>query len=830
MKKTERLIKLPNGKSIIFRTDENNEIGHQIIESFNKAIPYLPKKNLDIESQDTWKDILERDIGNRNCTYILDMIYQNVVTPIEEDILSLRGYPTKIRKIMKYMCDEIVNNRIDDWNDLGNLRMRTSELFISLLTKQVNAAYNEYHSKILGGDQEARLYLNPTKIFSEIINSQNVSTLENINPMEELASMTKITPIGIGGIAKLEAWPQKAMNIHGSYYGNVDPYETPNAAGIGILQHLTLGAAVTNTRGLFAERSRDKINPLEISSVGPSMLPFVESTDGPRVTMAAGQAKQAVPLKNPEIPAIQSGFESTFTNYLSDSFIKRSPVDGEVTEVTSLQISIMDKQTRKLNVVDISAVELKSGQGKSGLGVFNPIVKQGEKVKKRQIIAEGSHIKNGIISTGLNCLAAWMPYLGYNFEDGMVISQSLAKRFTSIHLEYHRVYLDENDDVAYISNIGDNVHKGQIILSYSQTAHDTDTLKHQRSENGIIINIEIYNNLNDEMVPEKLRDIYEDFKLRYMKLHGSYPIGQFKEKGTKVEGILVKFTIQQELIMKKGDKINNRFFNKGVVALIEKDELMPKMPDGTPIEIIYSTLSVINRMNPSQLCEMHCSMISKKLAILSRSLPRSRFVPLLSQVLNLLDSSKSKSYSKNMVTKFKSLSDKMYKNLLDEIEQTQFFPLVFPPFKSPDRQNILKAMDVIGVKTRYPLSLPRFNSKTEPVAVGYMYVSKLEHLSDKKIHARSVGGYKAGTLQPVAGKKRGGGQKLGEYDVYSLLASDANIFIDEMLSAAADDHIVKNELISSILHTGEASFQGSKSNPIKDNFIQMLTAIHLEGG
>lgn len=1168
----KKSFKLQNGKYAVFETKDDNELGKQIIECFNKSIPAFPVKQLDkIDTKEFWQKTIENFLDNRNSTYIISQVIDNIVTPIEVEILKTRNYPTDIKNIMKYMCKEIINGRVDDWNDTNNLRVRTSEVFSSLIQKQVLAAYNEYKAKRLGGDTEAKLMINPTKVISAIVTSQNVNDLENINPLEELSAVSRITPIGIGGIPTGEAWPHSAMNIHHSYYGNVDPLETSNSDKIGIIQHLTIGSAITNVRGLFSERDTEKISPLEILSVGPALVPFLEHNEGARVTMATGQAKQSIPLKTPEVPAIQSGFESVFTDLLSDYFIKKSPVNGEVTEVTDLNIVIKENNTNKIYTVDITPVALRSGQGKYGLGVFNPIVKPREKVKKNQIIAEGANIKDGIISNGINILCGFMSYFGYNFEDGMVVSESTAKRFTSVHLETQELYLTEDDDISYFVNLGDQLKKGDIMVTYSPTVYDVETLQHLRSDGGKVVNIEIFSNIPEENLPEAILPAYNAFKDRFIKLNGKYPVGHFKDRGKLIIGMLIKITVQQELPVVLGDKLNLRFFNKGVVScldsstyvftdfgwklfkdlnendkvaymkdngkagfikptkfyeadysglmygnnyrygvdylvtpnhrmyyknskkedekfnivdaetlyslnqpiifstnadfeldedkekyieiihkknkaetyiikmnkkdyysfygwlvtegciyngkynsnriiitqskekyrkeiiklldriglnyynpkkhndnnfiitnktlynyfinlgtlgkswekeipedmfhtskenlkalfdamimgdgstrkpgvhgfystsrkLIEQfcrlsvllgyrtgkimkdtlnrkrpkyytyvncnedqssvyiskknhhiqkyndkiycvsvpnemifvkrngmpfwtgntivpDDKMPRLPNGEPLDMVYSTLSIINRMNPGQLFELHCGLISRHLARLIQKQSRKDFTNIYSKVLDLLDGTPTKIYSKSTIVKLKTMSDTMYNNMVKQVVESKFVPLIFPPFKSPTIENVLNALKLLGLKTKYPLYIPDYDMTTNPVAIGYMYVSKLEHQSEKKIHARSTGSYLTGSLAPPAGKSRDGGAAMGEYDIYSLLSYDAKIVVDELFGPMSSDHGSKNEMIADIINTGTTNFRLTKSNPVKEMFKNMLVAIHVE--
>lgn len=827
---TSKYIQLPDKTYLAYTSKD--ESGDQLIVSFLYSMSSFNKTDFNIQSQEVWKNALEKYIGNRNCIYLLDQVWSNIVTPIEIKILESKGDPTEISKIIRYMSQEVVKGRVDDRNGLERQRVRTSEIFISLLQKQVHAAYNEYASKRLSGIDDAELYINPTKIFSEVVNSQNVNMLENINPVEELSSMIKLTPIGIGGIPDKAAVPLKALDSHSSYYGNIDPLETPDGPGIGIQQHLAIGANITNIRGMFAITDRNSTPPAATLSIGPSLIPFADSNDGCRVLMAAGQMKQAIPMERPEIPAIQTGYESLHTNLLSDSFLKRSPINGKVIAIENNLITILDDSSNKKHVVDISPVLLKSGQGKNGLSTFNPVISIGSRVKKNDIIAEGANVRNGMIINGINLLCSVMPWKGFNFEDGMVVSESAAKKFVSLHLEEQKVYLGPDDDVVDVVNLFDEVSKGDSLITYSNTTYDVETHKHLRSDGGKVVNIEIYSNVEEDQVPEKLRPAYEAYKKKYISLRGKYPHGTFreKEKDEKIEGIYIKFILQQSLSLTKGDKINNRHFNKGVISIIEKDENMPLTPWGERIEIIYSPLSIINRMNTGQLCEIHTGLISKELYKLIRTKPRAEFIKKLTEVLLLLDGTDNKKYSSDVLKRFKTCSDVEYDRIKSHIEQDTFFPLVFPPFKTPPRKNILEALKKLNLKDAYPLKLnEEFNNRTtEPVAVGYMYVLKLEHIAEKKIHSRSIGPYVQKTMTPTAGKKRSGAQSIGEYDLYSILGWNGKVLIDEFFGPLSADHVSKNELVSEIIQTGTTRYKETRTNPVRDLFAYMMLSLHLK--
>ena len=542
--------------------------------------------------------------------------------------------------------------------------------------------------------------------------------------------------------------------------------------------------------------------------------------------MGTGQSKQAIPLTESEPPAVQSGYESLLTPLLSDNFIKKSPSDGTVVSIDPDLIIIKDDKTGKKIPIDTRSRVIKSGAGKHGLSVFKTHLKIGQTVKKDDILAEGANVVDGMISNGRNLLTSYQPWKGYNFEDGVVISKSAANKFVSIHTVEEKVYLEEDDDVIFIANVGDEIKKGGVLVTHAKAIYDVESHRHLRSEGGKISSIEIY--VNTETVSEVLLPIYNSFKKHFITINGKYPQGTFREKGEKIEGVMINFIMEQHLILGKGDKMNNRHGNKGVVAIVEDDENMPLTPWGEHVEMVLNTLGVPGRMNTGQICELHVGLISKTLADRAVALPRGKFTQLYQRVLTLLDGTDNKEYSKSVIQKIKSMSDNQYKKLTGQIKDRKFVPIIAVPFKSPPRKNILDALTIMGLKTRYPLKLKEFNTTTDPVAIGYVYAQKLEHMSAKKIATRGVGPYVSTTLAPTAGKKRGGGQQMGENDLYGLLAWDTPVLIDEFFGPLSSDHVTKNEMVSEIIQVGKTNFKEFKTNPVKDRLGAYMLASHLE--
>ncbi|MBW2738957.1 MAG: hypothetical protein JRE64_08930, partial [Deltaproteobacteria bacterium] len=343
------------------------------------------------------------------------------------------------------------------------------------------------------------------------------------------------------------------------------------------------------------------------------------------------------------------------TNVLSDSFIKKAPCNGKVTRITGSVIYITCTGGIKQKV-DISPVHLRSGSGKDTLSIFNPKVKEGSVVRQGQIIAEGSSISKGTISLGRTLCVALMPYKGYNFEDGIVISDSLVKneKLTSIHGIEEEVLLSKEDRLLHIIEKGAITKKGEPLLRKTigeieeligfEEEEDEEITSGQfikKSPGGKIVDIEVFSNLGESKFPQ-LKALSDKTKKKY-KLKGNE---KFSIRNQTIQGVLIKFKIEQELPIGIGDKLTNRHGAKGIVSLIEKEENMPRTPWGERVEIICNPIGVINRMNMGQLYELYTGLIAKALAkriIAFNSKPKT--VDLLKQVMPILDKSKNKKFS-----------------------------------------------------------------------------------------------------------------------------------------------------------------------------------------
>lgn len=824
-KNTPYSYKIDAGRYIIFE-GVKTELQKQLVLSFAKGDVHKVDAKSEFGTQKFFEEVIIKLTGRINSTFHITSNLKNIVDPVVKQVLFNRQLPIELEMIMKYMAERVIEGYRIARNDLSNQRVRNSEIMVYLMQKQILAAYSLYKEQILAGNTEAKLDLQSTKVLSDFLMTELVVNMEYANPMEEMVTLTKVSPAGkkVGGIPDPDAISIEARNLHPTYYGNIDPLDTPEGPPIGVVQQLTIGAVLSSSRGLFGTKDLSDKEGAGILSTTTCMIPFIECTDGARVIMAANQAKQMLPLKNPQPPHIQSGFESILTGVLSSDFIKRSPADGKVIDITHDSI-IIQKGSQKYSV-DISPSHLHSGSGKNTLSVFKTLVKPGDTVKKGAIIAEGACMSQGMISLGRPLLVALMPYKGYNFEDGVVINEKIIdqEKLTSLHGIVEEVMVGPKDRVLHIAEIGQYAEKGSHLIRKTsgeveeiigfEDDETTDMVAGQyikKSTGGRIVDIEVFSNIGDDF--PKLSELIKRTKRKY-KIKDE----KFKIKGNPIEGIMVRFRLEQELKVGLGDKLCNRFGNKGIISLVEKDELMPRLPNGERVDVVLNPIGLINRMNISQLYEMYCGMISKEMFNrISVMKDRKQIIKLIESVYSILDTSVNGIITKETIGNLNRLTDKYFKIFIEQIKKTEFYPLIFPPFNGPKYPQIAKALKFMGIQQSYHLTLPEFNRKTSnPVPVGYMYLSKLEHMADAKIYGRSTGPVTSKTAQPTAGKRKEGGQRLGELDSYAFISYDAKHVLAEMMGPLSDDYLTKEEIIAEIVQTGGAEYKEAKISPAKD--------------
>ena len=836
---TEYFTEVPSSYLVFEKVD--TDLKKEIVSSFIHSKINNYKIEKDFLSKEYFNDLVIQMTGRVDATYLIGNNLQNIVDPIVRQVLINQQLPFELPLIMQYMATKVVAGYVQDRNDLTNQRIRNSELLVHLAQKQLLKSYTEYREQYLSGNKDAVLNVPTNVVLTQFNTLEIVQDMEYANPVEEMATITKVSPVGksVGGIPDKQAIQLDARNVHPTYFGNIDPLDTSEGGNIGITQQLTVDAYITSARGLFGQKDLNNKEASGILSTSAAMVPFIENNEGARIIMSTNQAKQMLPLKNPEAPICQSGYESLLTNVLSDSFIKRSPCKGKITKVTTdyIEIDCGNKKQR----VDVTPIQLKSGSGKNTLSTFKPVVSENQPVKQKQIIAEGSGISGGTIALGRNLSCCYMPYKGYNFEDGLTISDRLVTedKLTSLHGVDVEATVDRKDRVVSIIELGADTKKGQPLfrkfpgdidelLGFDDEEDDEmDSYDGQlivKSPGGKVVDIEVFSNLSADAFP-----VLKPYILRTDKKYKKPANEKYTFRGVTVKGIRIVFKVEQELKIGLGDKLCNRFGNKGIISLIEKAELMPRTPWGEPVDIVLNPLGVLGRMNVGQIYELYCGLISKYASIqMAKAKSRTEVMKLFDIIMNGLDTSPGKKFGLKFMANLKGLSDAKFKEMINQIRTQSFFPIIIPPFKAPTYKEIIPLMKKLGLKSGYKLTLPEYNTKTaSEVPFGYLYMAKLEHIGEMKAHARSVGRTVEKTGQPTAGKRREGGQRMGEGDTWALASYNCPTLMSEFFGPLSDDKVTKREIITEIIQSGDADFRQPKSSPTKELLNAYFTSLML---
>lgn len=834
-------VQYPDETAIVFNIPQSNTNKHivALINSINeikdvKSVNQLMDKN-------SLRDLIINQVNNRNSIFKIDQVIANVMEPIAVEVLKSKLLPTTLDRCLWYIAYYISLGRVDMRNDISKQRLRCSEVMSYQIQKRILASYSQYQIDREHGNEDAKYYCDTKEIVKTIINSSTsklMRDLDNINPYDELSALTSVSPVGDGGVANADGITQDARNIDTSYYGNIDSMDTSENANIGILNHLTVDAAIGNQRGSFGKLDKTEDAGAGVLSVCSAGVPYVNHNDGCRVMFSGSQGRQAIPIIGNQKPLVQTGYETMMTSMLTESYIKKSYGDGVVVGVNDnvIQIKHTDGSIQTIEL-DHPVLKTSIGQIKGSLNTFRPVVKVGDRVKDGQIVAEGKHIKDGVISVGANLLVAVMGWKGYSFEDGYIISESVANKvFTSMSYQEMEFLISKDDNVKFIAESGAFTKSGDTLLIRSSKnieeilAMDPDEVVEGqqvvKSPGGKILSIEIYPNISINKFPALVPE-YLKFKKRYEEVHGSFPKKFFNassdDGGTPFNGVRVVFKIERYDQCVLGDKITNNHGGKGTLTLIEKDENMPVTPWGERIDIIFNPVAIINRMNPGTIYELYTGLIAKTMArrVVSMGYKKTQqVVDLVSTIYRIMDNTKDHVLSNNLISAFKKLNDKQYVAFINQIiDDGYVMPIYVPPFKEPNTQMINDAMKVLGLKKNYYLTLPEYKTKTlEPVAIGYLYYKKLEQQASYKQSVRSTGRYNATSGQATAGKSQGGGQKVGEMDTYALISHGALNTLRELFGPLSDDKITKDEIISEIISAGSASYR----NPAKSVSVDRL--------
>ncbi len=648
-----------------------------------------------------------------------------------------------------------------------------------------------------------------TAAIKEFFSSSQLSQfMDQQNPLAELTNKRRISALGPGGLTRDRAGFE-VRDVHSSHYGRICPIETPEGPNIGLISNLTsygkineygfiqtpyrlvnpdgtvqeeaiylsadeeadyviaqanevVGGRLINDQ-VVARKGGDTIiarreeveladvSPKQIVSVATACVPFLENDDASRALMGANMQRQAVPLLNPHSPYVGTGIEYKIAKDSGAGIVAKA--DGVVEYVDSQRIVVSEAEgNREYNI-------RKFERSNAGTSINQrPIVKKGEKVEKGDILADGPSMEKGELALGQNVTIAYMTWYGYNYEDAIIMSERLVRDdvYTSVHIEEYDIdcretKLGPEEITRDIPNVSEsavrNLDSRGIIMVGAEVA-EGDILVGKVTPKGQS-EISPEEKLLLAIFGEKSREVRDNsLKVPHGGAGIVHSIRVFKRsEGHELPpGVneTIKVYIVQKRKISEGDKMAGRHGNKGVISKILPVEDMPYMPDGTPVDIMLNPFGVPSRMNIGQVLEIHLGYAAKKLGV------------------------------KFATPVFDGINNEELRQIMEEAAMTK------------DGKQIL------------------YDGRTgeafdERISVGVMYMIKLAHMVDDKLHARATGPYSLVTQQPLGGKAQNGGQRFGEMEVWALEAYGAAHTLQEILTVKSDDIVGRTKTYEAII-------------------------------
>ena len=627
--------------------------------------------------------------------------------------------------------------------------------------------------------------------------SQFSQFMDGENPLAELEHKRRLTATGPGGLTRERAGFE-VRDVQPSHYGRICPIQTPEGQNVGLINHLASFAKVNtfgfletpyfkvkngritddvfyltatqeekcnithagvdfNDKGMMVEEEVEarkkgeprKINKLEVDyidvsskqplSVATSLIPFLQNDDANRALMGSNMQRQAVPLIMPQAPLVGTGTERNVAIDSGETIV--APESGTIIDIDAGHIKLKTKS-------EVLTFNLRIFQRRNQYTATHqrPIVKKGDQVKKGDVLADGAAVDQGRLALGRNIFVAFLPFRGCNYEDAIVVSERLVRDdvFTSVHIEdftcdVRDTKLGPELTTCDIPNVSEEKLKDldeEGVVRVGAEVGPNDILVGKISPKGEKV-LTAEERLLKAIFGEKAKEVKDtSMRMEHGKRGRIVKVKIFsRDKGDKLEpGVLkrIKVEVAQIRKVKVGDKLAGRHGNKGIVGRIIPVEEMPYMVDGTPVDIVLNPLGVVSRMNIGQILETHLGWAAKELGYLA-------ITP--------------------------SLLGATEKDIKEELKEAGL----------PESGQII----LYDGKTGQP-----FPSK---ITVGYMYMMKLIHMVEDKIHMRSIGPYSLITQQPLGGKAQFGGQRFGEMEVWALESYGAAHTLQEMLTIKSDD-------------------------------------------
>ncbi len=756
------------------------------------------------EELDTYKQVQEIKVYDKNKKdRIIPII--GVLDTIDEKRLTIPDIYASVNYYLDLLnglgntdeIDNLANRRV---RQVGELIEKQFQIGMSRLERVIRERMTTQETDEI--TPKSLINIRPvTAVLKEFFGSSQLSKfMEQINPIAELTEKRRLSSIGPGGLSRERAG-MDVRDVNPSHYGRICPIESPEGQNIGLITSMA-GYAKVNEYGFLmtpyrkvnngvvdmsevyymtADEEndyyitqanikldddnkivddevivryngdnvivpREKVNfadvsPSQVVSITTSTIPFLNYDDANRTLMGSNMQRQAVPLLKSEAPIVGTGVENVVARYSGSSVVAKS--DGIIKYVDSKKIVVTTpkgEETYYLATFEKNNDAACSNQ--------KPIVHKGDKVHTGQIIADGQSVDHGELAIGKNMTIAFMTYNGYNYEDAIILNERLVKEdvYTSLHISEYEIEcrdtkLGPEEITRDIPNVSEDARKNldsEGIVRIGTEVKDGDILVGKVTPKGVQ-ELTSEEKLLHAIFGEKTREVRDtslkvdhgaggivhDVKVYTKDNCDEMPAGVFK---------IVRVYIIQKRKIQVGDKMSGRHGNKGVISLVLPEEDMPYMEDGTPIDIMLNPLGVPSRMNIGQLLEVHLGMAGKKLGV----------------------------------------------------------KYATPVFDGANLDDIHEEMREAGINETGKVTL--INGRTgEPfenkINVGVMYMIKLHHMVDDKLHARATGPYSLVTQQPLGGKAQFGGQRFGEMEVWALYAYGAAHVLQEILTIKSDDVI-----------------------------------------
>ena len=754
--------------------------------------------NMELDDYNKIQTILVQDKENSKKT--IKII--GVDTSVDEKRLTI---PDVYGAVSYYLNlhDNIGNT--DEIDNLGNRRVRqVGELIQNQFRTGVARMERVIRERMTTQEVEnitpkTLINIRPvTAALKEFFGSSQLSKfMDQINPIAELTDKRRLSSLGPGGLSRERAG-MDVRDVNSSHYGRICPIESPEGQNIGLITSLA-GYAKVNEYGfimtpyrkvengvvldeivymtadeeqdLFISQATVKLDkdnkieseeilvrhngdnvmvkrelvdfvdvaPSQVVSITTSCIPFLEFDDANRTLMGSNMQRQAVPLLTSEAPIVGTGVEWIAARDSGSTVVCKA--DGVVEYADGLKIVV--KVAKGEDTYHLANFERSNASSSIN---HHPLVKKGDKVHKGQVIADGPSTENGELALGKNMTVAFMTYNGYNYEDAVILNERLVKDdvYTSLHIDHYDIdcrdtKLGPEEITRDIPNVGEEARKNldaDGIIRIGTEVKEGDILVGKVTPKGVQ-ELTSEEKLLHAIFGEKTREV-RDTSLRVE--HGAggvvhdvkvYTKENSDELPAGVSKVIRVYIIQKRKIQ-IGDKMSGRHGNKGVISLVLPEEDMPYLPDGRPVDIMLNPLGVPSRMNIGQILELHLGMAGKKLGV----------------------------------------------------------HYATPVFDSATWADIQEEMAEAGMEPDGKTVL--YNGRTgEPfdqrISVGVMYMVKLHHMVDDKLHARATGPYSLVTQQPLGGKAQFGGQRFGEMEVWALYAYGAAHVLQEILTVKADD-------------------------------------------